>query len=52
MSAFARAANETAGILLHYPAGQAKRTVEGFVALQDGRTDNPGALLFGPPKEK
>ncbi len=50
-AAFWRALNETAGILLHYPAGQVKRTSEGFVALQEGRTRNPLALIVGPPKE-
>lgn len=50
-AAFWRSLNETAGIVLHYPAGQVRRTVEGFAALQEGRTKNPMALLVGPPKE-
>lgn len=41
--------NNVAGILFHYPAGQVNRTVEGYVALTEGKTDNPAALIFGPP---
>lgn len=50
-AAFWRALNETAGILLHYPAGQVRRTTEGFAALMEGETSNPLALLVGPRKE-
>lgn len=49
-TAFAKALNNTAGILFHYPAGQINRTVEGLLALWEGDTQNPGALLVGPPK--
>lgn len=45
-----RSLNNSAGILLHYPALQVQRTVEGFIALSENRTRNPTALLFGPPK--
>jgi len=31
-------------------AGQVKRTTEGFIALWEGRTRNPAALLFGAPR--
>lgn len=48
MAAF-KAANNTAGVLFHYPAGQVNRTVEGTAALLDGRTDNPLAVIAGPP---
>ncbi|MDQ5904132.1 MAG: hypothetical protein QG672_1725 [Pseudomonadota bacterium] len=48
MAAF-KAANNTAGVLFHYPAGQVNRTVEGTVALIEGRTDNPLAVIAGPP---
>ena len=47
-SAF-KAANNTAGVLFHYPAGQVNRTVEGTAALLEGRTDNPLAVIAGPP---
>jgi len=50
-AAFWRALNDSAGILLHYPAGQVRRTVEGYMALQEGRTQNPMALVVGAPKE-
>ena len=43
--------NATAGVIFRYPATQAQRTVDGFVALQAGETANPLALLFGPPRE-
>ena len=48
MAAF-KAANNTAGVLFHYPAGQVNRTVEGAAALIEGRTDNPLAVIAGPP---
>lgn len=49
-SAFLRSINEAAGIVLHYPAGQARRTIEGAAALWEGKTSNPLVLLSGPPK--
>ena len=48
--AFFKAANNTAGILFHYPAGQINRLVEGVVALMDDKTDNPLAPLVGVKK--
>lgn len=48
MAAF-KAANNTAGVLFHYPAGQINRTVEGTAALIEGRTDNLLAVIAGPP---
>jgi hypothetical protein len=29
---------------------QVQRTIDGFVALEEGRTMNPGVLLVGAPK--
>jgi hypothetical protein len=49
--ALIKAMNNTAGILLHYPAGAVNRAVEGFIALQEGKTNNPLVILTGPPKE-
>ena len=46
-----KALNNTAGIVLHYPAGQVQRTVEGVVALSEGDTESPLAVVTGPPKE-
>lgn len=50
--AFWRALNETSGILFHYPAGQIARTVGGVAALIEGKTDNPGAIIAGPPPKR
>jgi hypothetical protein len=50
-AALAKASNNVAGILFHYPAGQVQRTTEGFMALKEGDTSNPAAVLFGPPKK-
>lgn len=50
-AAFWRGLNETAGLIFHYPAGQVRRTLEGAVALSEGKTENPGALIVGAPKE-
>jgi hypothetical protein len=44
-----RALNKVAGILFHYPAVQVDRTVRGSIALADGDTDRPTAVLTGPP---
>jgi len=48
--ALLRSANNAAGILLHYPAGQVDRTVQGIVALSEGETENPLAVFVGAPK--
>ena len=45
-----KAVNNVAGILLHYPSGQVQRTVEGMVAISEGETQNPAAVMFGPPR--
>jgi hypothetical protein len=50
--ALAKAANQVAGVIFRYPATQAQKTVDGWVALEEGRTKNPLALLFGAPKEE
>jgi hypothetical protein len=44
--------NEAAGVLFHYPAAQVERTSKGIAALIDGRTENPLAVLVGPPRER
>ncbi len=43
----AKAINNSAGILFHYPAGQVQRTVQGVSALLEGRTKNPMVLFSG-----
>jgi hypothetical protein len=50
-AALLKSLNSAAGILFHYPAGQVQRTAEGIVAISEGRTDNPFAIIFGPRKE-
>jgi hypothetical protein len=49
--ALLKAANNTAGILFHYPAGQIGATVDGIVTMADGKTTNPGALIVGSNKK-
>jgi hypothetical protein len=44
-----KALDNVIGILFKLPSGQINRTVEGAVALNEGRTQNPAALLSGPP---
>jgi hypothetical protein len=48
--AFWRTLNDTAGAVFHYPSGQIKRSVEGFAAIIEGKTSNPGALISGAPR--
>lgn len=50
--AFWRSANELGGVVFHYPASQIDRTVRGVYALSEGKTDNPLAILAGPPPKK
>lgn len=47
-----KAANSVAGVLFRYPSGQVQRTVDGWIALREGRTQNPMAVLTGPPPKK
>lgn len=46
-----KALNAGAGLLFRYPAAQVQRTVDGWMALEEGDTDNPAALLLGPPRK-
>ncbi|MCL2298151.1 MAG: hypothetical protein FWC38_04135 [Proteobacteria bacterium] len=45
-----KSANNVAGALFHYPAGQINKTVEGTLLLIKGETDNPMAVFGGRPK--
>jgi len=47
-----RSANHLGGVLFHYPAAQLDKTVRGFLALANGKTSNPAALIVGPPLKK
>lgn len=51
-TAFWHSVNSAAGFLWSYPAAQVQKTVDGAVALYEGRTSNPAALLFGPPPKQ
>lgn len=48
-----KAANQVGGAVFHYPAGQINTTLEGIMAVEDGRVDGVSilpALIAGPPK--
>lgn len=49
--ALLKAANNTAGILFHYPAGQIGATLDGIVTMANGKTNHPGALIVGSNKK-
>lgn len=49
--ALARAGINVAGVVLHLPSGQVNKTIDGVIAISEGKTENPSAILFGPPKE-
>lgn len=42
---------EAGGQVLGIPAPQIEKSVEGLWSLWEGKTHNPSALLFGPPKK-
>lgn len=46
-----RAGSEAVGAIFHLPTAQVRRSVEGAIALIEGRTQNPAALLVGAPRE-
>lgn len=49
-----KAANSVAGALFHYPAGQINSTLDGILAIEDGRVEGVSilpALIAGAPKE-
>jgi hypothetical protein len=48
--ALARSLVNVGGVALHLPSGQINRTVDGVIAMSEGKTDNPAALLFGVQK--
>jgi hypothetical protein len=50
--ALARSLVNVGGIALALPSAQANRSIDGFLALKDGKTDNPAALVFGYDKGK
>ena len=48
--ALARSVVNVGGVLLHLPSGQINRTIDGVIAVSEGTTDNPAAILFGVEK--
>lgn len=46
-----KSAISAGGMLLHFPAGQLNRIIDGITALQEGKTSSPAAIIFGPPKD-
>lgn len=49
--AFWHAAEDMGGVIFHLPLPAIQRSIDGFDALQSGKTDNPGVLFYGPPPE-
>ena len=49
--ALARSVINVGGIALHLPSAQINRTVDGVIALAEGKTENPLAVLFGYQKQ-
>lgn len=47
-----KALNATAGVLFRYPAAQVQKTIDGWVALQEGESENPAALIVGPTRQR
>lgn len=53
--AFFKAANQVAGAVLHYPAGQINSTVEGIVEVEKGNVEGVSilpALIAGKPRKE
>lgn len=50
-AALFKALGNTIGVAAHLPSGQVIRSVEGAVALAEGDTRNPFALLLGPARD-
>ncbi|HKE43893.1 MAG TPA: diguanylate cyclase [Steroidobacteraceae bacterium] len=47
-----RATEDVASILFKLPLGQVQRSIDGFVAIQEGKTKNPLVILTGAPAKK
>jgi hypothetical protein len=45
--AFLRAVVNVGGILFHLPSAQVNRTIDGIIALEEGETENPAAVIGG-----
>lgn len=49
-AAFWRSLADTAGVWLHFPAGQVRRTIEGTAALIEGKSQDPTDVVTGPAR--
>jgi len=47
-----RATIDVAGAMLHLPAAQINRSLDGVTALDEGKTDNPLAVVTGAPRRR
>ena len=48
--ALRKSAVNVGGMLLHFPAGQVNRIIDGIYALEEGEAESPAVVIFGPPK--
>lgn len=49
--ALVKSAIDMGGVFMGLPAAQINRTIEGWIALDEGQTDNPAALVMGYKKD-
>ena len=49
-AAFWRSLADTAGVWLHFPIGQVRRTIEGTAQYIEGKTHDPTAIVAGPQR--
>jgi hypothetical protein len=49
-AALRKSAVNVGGMLLHFPAGQVNRIIDGIYALEEGEAESPAVVIFGPPK--
>src|SRR5262247_2179094 len=47
-----KALADVGGPILHFPVNQTVRTMQGIMALAEGTTRNPVAVVSGPPKDE
>jgi hypothetical protein len=45
-----RATTQLAGVLTRFPAAAVQKVLDGYAALEEGRTQNPAVLLSGAPR--
>jgi hypothetical protein len=50
-AALRKSAINVGGMLLHFPAGQVNRIIDGIYALEEGKSESPAAVIFGAPKD-